>query len=48
MYFWTATLAFPITILAFAPIWVALLAVAVLATIAIAVTRNGKKDSVYV
>ena len=48
MYLWTATLAFPITISAFAPIWVALIAAAALATITIIVTRTGKKDSVYV
>ena len=48
MYLWTATLAFPITISAFAPMWVALLTAAVLATITIVVTRTGKKDSVYV
>jgi UDP-GlcNAc:undecaprenyl-phosphate GlcNAc-1-phosphate transferase len=48
MYLWTATLAFPVTISAFAPMWVALLTVAVLATITIVVTRTGKKDSVYV
>jgi UDP-GlcNAc:undecaprenyl-phosphate GlcNAc-1-phosphate transferase len=48
MYLWTATLAFPITISAFAPVWVALLTAAALATITIVVTRSGKKDSVYV
>jgi UDP-GlcNAc:undecaprenyl-phosphate GlcNAc-1-phosphate transferase len=48
MYLWTATLAFPITISAFAPVWVALLTAATLATITIVVTRSGKKDSVYV
>jgi len=48
MYLWTATLAFPMTISAFAPIWVALVTAAALATIAIIVTRSGKKDSVYV
>ena len=48
MYLWTATLAFPITISAFAPVWVALLTAAALATIAIVVTRSGKKDSIYV
>ncbi len=48
MYLWTATLAFPVTISAFAPIWVALLTASALATITIVVTRSGKKDSVYV
>ena len=48
MYLWTATLAFPITISAFAPIWIAFLVAAILAIITIVVTRNGKKDSVYV
>jgi UDP-GlcNAc:undecaprenyl-phosphate GlcNAc-1-phosphate transferase len=48
MYLWTATLAFPITISAFAPIWVALLTSAALASITIFVTKSGKKDSVYV
>jgi UDP-GlcNAc:undecaprenyl-phosphate GlcNAc-1-phosphate transferase len=48
MYLWTATLAFPITISAFAPVWVAILSAAALMTITIVVTRSGKKDSVYV
>jgi UDP-GlcNAc:undecaprenyl-phosphate GlcNAc-1-phosphate transferase len=48
MYLWTATLAFPMTISAFAPVWVAILTAATLMIITIVVTRSGKKDSVYV
>jgi UDP-GlcNAc:undecaprenyl-phosphate GlcNAc-1-phosphate transferase len=48
MYLWTATLAFPMTISAFAPVWVAILTAAALMIITIVVTRSGKKDSVYV
>ena len=43
MYLWTATIAFPVTVLAFAPWWVALITVAVLIAMSFAVMKRKKK-----
>jgi UDP-GlcNAc:undecaprenyl-phosphate/decaprenyl-phosphate GlcNAc-1-phosphate transferase len=42
MYFWTATIAFPVTVSAFAPLWVAALTAAVLIAITLMVSRRSK------
>ena len=47
LYLWTATIAFPVTVLAFAPWWVALTTAAVLIALTIATSRVGKKVSLY-
>jgi UDP-GlcNAc:undecaprenyl-phosphate GlcNAc-1-phosphate transferase len=46
LYLWTATIAFPVTVLAFAPWWVALVTVAVLAAASIATMKMGKKVAI--
>jgi UDP-GlcNAc:undecaprenyl-phosphate GlcNAc-1-phosphate transferase len=43
LYLWTATIAFPVTVLAFAPWWVALITVLVLAAISVVVMKSKKK-----
>jgi UDP-GlcNAc:undecaprenyl-phosphate GlcNAc-1-phosphate transferase len=43
LYLWTATIAFPVTVLAFAPWWVALITATVLIAITVAVSKVGKK-----
>ena len=43
LYLWTATIAFPVTVLAFAPWWVALITVAVLIAMSFAVMKRKKK-----
>jgi UDP-GlcNAc:undecaprenyl-phosphate GlcNAc-1-phosphate transferase len=43
LYLWTATIAFPVTVLAFAPWWVALITVIVLLGASIFVMKSGKK-----
>jgi UDP-GlcNAc:undecaprenyl-phosphate GlcNAc-1-phosphate transferase len=43
LYLWTATIAFPVTVLAFAPWWVALITVLVLVAISTAVMKSKKK-----
>ena len=43
LYLWTATIAFPVTVLAFAPWWVALITVLVLIGISIGVMKTKKK-----
>ena len=43
LYLWTATIAFPVTVLAFAPWWVALITVLVLVGISIGVMKSKKK-----
>lgn len=43
LYLWTATIAFPVTVLSFAPWWVALMTVVVLASASITVMKSGKK-----
>ena len=43
LYLWTATIAFPVTVLAFAPRWTAAATALVLLTMTIIVTRSGKK-----
>jgi UDP-GlcNAc:undecaprenyl-phosphate GlcNAc-1-phosphate transferase len=43
LYLWTATIAFPVTVLAFAPWWVALITVAVLVAMSFAVMKRKKK-----
>ena len=43
LYLWTATIAFPVTVLAFAPWWVALITVIVLLGTSIFVMKSGKK-----
>ena len=42
MYFWTATIAFPVSISAFAPIWVAILLAVAMATFTILLSRRPK------
>lgn len=42
MYFWTATIAFPVSVSAFAPIWVAILLAVVMATFTIFLSRRPK------
>ena len=46
LYLWTATIAFPVTVLAFAPWWVALITVFVLIGISIGVMKSKKKVDV--
>jgi UDP-GlcNAc:undecaprenyl-phosphate GlcNAc-1-phosphate transferase len=48
LYLWTATIAFPVTVLAFAPWWVALITVIVLLGASIFVMKSGKKTPVAV
>jgi UDP-GlcNAc:undecaprenyl-phosphate GlcNAc-1-phosphate transferase len=43
LYLWTATIAFPVTVLAFAPWWVALITVVVLIGISIGVMKSKQK-----
>jgi UDP-GlcNAc:undecaprenyl-phosphate GlcNAc-1-phosphate transferase len=43
LYLWTATIAFPVTVLAFAPWWVALITVLVLVGASVAVMKSKKK-----
>ncbi len=43
LYLWTATIAFPVTVLAFAPRWTAAATALALLTMTIIVTRSGKK-----
>ena len=43
LYLWTATIAFPVTVLAFAPWWVALITVVVLIGISVAVMKTKNK-----
>jgi UDP-GlcNAc:undecaprenyl-phosphate GlcNAc-1-phosphate transferase len=43
LYLWTATIAFPVTVLAFAPWWVALITVVVLIGISVGVMKSKKK-----
>ena len=43
LYLWTATIAFPVTVLAFAPWWIALLSAMVLIVITYAVSKIGNK-----
>jgi UDP-GlcNAc:undecaprenyl-phosphate GlcNAc-1-phosphate transferase len=45
LYMWTATIAFPVTVLAFQPWWVALITAAVLVAISVTVSRKPKKVS---
>ncbi|MSO63563.1 MAG: undecaprenyl-phosphate alpha-N-acetylglucosaminyl 1-phosphate transferase [Actinobacteria bacterium] len=45
LYLWTATIAFPVTVLAFAPWWVALTTATVLIALTFATSRVGKKLS---
>ena len=42
MYFWTATIAFPVTVSAFAPLWVAALTAVILIAITLMVSRRSK------
>jgi UDP-GlcNAc:undecaprenyl-phosphate GlcNAc-1-phosphate transferase len=42
MYFWTATIAFPVSVSAFAPIWVAILLAIAMATFTILLSRRPK------
>lgn len=46
LYLWTATIAFPVTVLAFAPWWIALLAAGVLIAITTLISKTGKKVNV--
>jgi len=46
LYLWTATIAFPVTVLAFAPRWIALVTALVLVTITVTVTRFRRKVTV--
>jgi UDP-GlcNAc:undecaprenyl-phosphate GlcNAc-1-phosphate transferase len=43
MYLWTATIAFPVTVLAFAPTWVAVLVAASLLIVTIIFSRGKSK-----
>ncbi len=43
LYLWTATIAFPVTVLAFAPLWIGALTALVLVTVTVLVTKIGKK-----
>jgi len=45
LYLWTATIAFPVTVLAFAPWWVALITVLVLVGASVAVMKSKTKVS---
>jgi UDP-GlcNAc:undecaprenyl-phosphate GlcNAc-1-phosphate transferase len=45
LYMWTATIAFPVTVLAFQPWWVALITAVVLVAISVLVSRKPKKVS---
>ena len=46
LYLWTATIAFPVTVLAFAPWWIALLSAIVLIVITGVVSKMGKKVAI--
>ena len=46
LYLWTATIAFPVTVLAFAPWWIALLSAIVLIVITGVVSKIGKKVAI--
>jgi UDP-GlcNAc:undecaprenyl-phosphate GlcNAc-1-phosphate transferase len=46
LYMWTATIAFPVTVLAFEPWWVALITAVVLVAITLLVSKKSKKVSV--
>jgi UDP-N-acetylmuramyl pentapeptide phosphotransferase/UDP-N-acetylglucosamine-1-phosphate transferase len=48
MYLWTATIAFPVTVLAFAPWWVALITVIVFVGASVFVMKTGKKTPVEI
>lgn len=43
LYLWTATIAFPVTVLAFAPWWIALITAIILSAITLAVSWMGRK-----
>jgi UDP-GlcNAc:undecaprenyl-phosphate GlcNAc-1-phosphate transferase len=43
MYLWTATIAFPVTVLAFAPMWVAALVAATLLIVTVVFSRGKSK-----
>jgi UDP-GlcNAc:undecaprenyl-phosphate GlcNAc-1-phosphate transferase len=43
MYLWTATIAFPVTVLAFAPMWVAALVAAALLIVTVIFSRGKSK-----
>ena len=45
LYMWTATIAFPVTVLAFEPWWVALITAVVLVAITLLVSKKSKKVS---
>jgi UDP-GlcNAc:undecaprenyl-phosphate GlcNAc-1-phosphate transferase len=45
LYLWTATIAFPVTVLAFAPWWVALITVIVLIGMSVIVMKSKNKVS---
>lgn len=44
LYLWTATIAFPVTVLAFAPWWIALATVLILTIASITVTKSSSKS----
>jgi UDP-GlcNAc:undecaprenyl-phosphate GlcNAc-1-phosphate transferase len=48
LYLWTATIAFPVTVLAFAPWWVALITVIVFVGASVFVMKSGKKNPAVV
>ena len=48
IYIWTATLAFPVTIWAFAPLWVAMIVGLALGSMAIYISRHSRRKSVNV
>jgi UDP-GlcNAc:undecaprenyl-phosphate GlcNAc-1-phosphate transferase len=48
LYLWTATIAFPVTVLAFAPWWVALITVIVFVGASVFVMKTGKKTPVEI
>ncbi|CAB5239891.1 unannotated protein [freshwater metagenome] len=46
MYLWTATIAFPVTVSAFAPMWVALIVAVTLLALTLFISRTAKKNEV--
>jgi UDP-GlcNAc:undecaprenyl-phosphate GlcNAc-1-phosphate transferase len=48
LYLWTATIAFPVTVLAFAPWWVALITVIIFVGTSVFVMKSGKKNPAVV
>ena len=48
LYLWTATIAFPVTVLAFAPWWVALITVSIFVGTSVFVMKSGKKNPAVV